>query len=308
VDLAAVKEAPPCELARCAIAAARNAHGLVEDAELLSGAGRLARAYSLAGLAVEEVGKAGHLGALAAMPENVRAEAPVARMLEWHQMKLVYGQLISEVPFGANTGVAARLGITPLSKVAEFLASAMASAQDMDRLKQLGLYVDMDQSGHIREPSEVTVAEVRAQLDRARQAARAANALLNPGAPGRLANPAPVGVEFSRSLVSAFGQTRHSRSPEAAADILLNAACELHGTSAGVVNRSCHYDISALTSTSLVKLPDANVTMARFDKQERCRAERTRSHAVPGIPPLESQRRPTAVGLYSFNDGGAAAS
>jgi AbiV family abortive infection protein len=56
VDLGAVKDAPPRELARGSVAAARNACGLVEDAELLSGAGRLARAYSLAGLAVEEVG------------------------------------------------------------------------------------------------------------------------------------------------------------------------------------------------------------------------------------------------------------
>ena len=89
--LRAVKEAPVRVLARGAVAAARNARGLVQDAELLSGAGRLARAYSLAGLAVEEVGKAGSLAALAAMPENLRARAPVGRMLEWHQMKLVAG-------------------------------------------------------------------------------------------------------------------------------------------------------------------------------------------------------------------------
>ena len=50
------------ELARGAVAAVRNARGLVEDAELLSGAGRVARAYSLAGLSVEKVGKAGSPG------------------------------------------------------------------------------------------------------------------------------------------------------------------------------------------------------------------------------------------------------
>jgi hypothetical protein len=89
VDLAAVKDAPPWELARGCVAAARNARGLVEDAELLSGADRLARAYSLAGLAVEEVGKAGALAILAAMPKNLRARAPVGRMLDWHQLKLL---------------------------------------------------------------------------------------------------------------------------------------------------------------------------------------------------------------------------
>ena len=77
-----MKDAPERALARGAVAAARNAHSLLEDAELLSGAGRPARAYSLAGIAVEEVGKACSLAALAAMPEMVRARAPVGRMLE----------------------------------------------------------------------------------------------------------------------------------------------------------------------------------------------------------------------------------
>src|SRR5216684_5311969 len=186
MDLAAVKDAPVRELARGAVAAARNARGLVQDAELLSGAGRLARAYSLAGLAVEEVGKAGSLATLAAMPENLRARAPLGRMLEWHQWKLVAGQLIAAMPFSAP-GVAARFVTMPVSEVAEILDSAQASAQDADRLKQRGLYVDVDRSGHVREPSEVTTAEVRVQLDRARRAASAANAL-HLGAPLWLAD------------------------------------------------------------------------------------------------------------------------
>jgi AbiV family abortive infection protein len=228
VDLAAVKGAPALVLARGSVAAARNARGLAEDAELLSGAGRIARAYSLAGLAVEEVGKAGSLAALAAMPENVRARAPVGRMLEWHQWKLVEGQLIAAVPFGAP-GVAARFTTMPLSEVADILDNAQASAQDVDRLKQRGLYVDVDRSGQIREPSEVTAAEVRVQLDRARRAASAANALLDPGAPLRLANPGAAAIEFSRALVSAYAEAGHHRSPEAAADVLLNAASKLQG-------------------------------------------------------------------------------
>ena len=109
-------------------------------------------------------------------------------MLEWHQMKLVAGQLIAAVPFGVP-GVAARFVTMPLSEVAEILDNAQASAQDVDRLKQRGLYVDVDRSGHVREPSEVTAAEVRVQLDRARRAASAATALLDPSAPLWLANP-----------------------------------------------------------------------------------------------------------------------
>jgi AbiV family abortive infection protein len=140
---------------------------LVEDAELLSGAGRLARSYSLAGLAVEEVGKAGSLATLAAMPEKLRARAPVGRMLEWHQMKLVAGHLVAADPFAAP-GLATRFVTMPLSDVAHILDDAQAFAEDENRLKQRGLYVDVDRSGQVRQPSEVTAAEVREQLDRAR--------------------------------------------------------------------------------------------------------------------------------------------
>ena len=228
MNLAAVKEAPVRVLATACAAAAMNARGLVEDAELLSGAGRQARAYSLAGLAVEEVGKAGSLAALAAMPENVRARAPVGRMLEWHQMKLVAGQLVAAVPFSAP-GMATRFVTMPVSEVAEVLDDAQAFAQDADRLKQRGLYVDVDRSGHIREPSEVTPAELREQLARAQRAASAASPLLDPSAQLWLASNEASAVEFSCALVSAFGETRHARTPEAAADVLRNTATKIHG-------------------------------------------------------------------------------
>jgi hypothetical protein len=162
------------------------------------------------------------------MPENVRARAPLGRMLEWHQLKLVAGMLIAAVPFGVP-GVAARFVTMPLREVAEILDSAQASAQDVDRLKQRGLYVDVDRSGRVREPSEVTAAEVRVQLDRARRAASAATALLDPSAPALLANPGAANVEFSRAVVSAFGETRLARSAEAAADVLRNTASRLRG-------------------------------------------------------------------------------
>jgi AbiV family abortive infection protein len=174
------------------------------------------------------VGKAGSLATLAAMPENVRARAPVGRMLEWHQMKLVAGEVIAAMPFSAPA-LAARFVTMPVSEVAEILDSAQAFARDVDRLKQRGLYVDVDRSGQVREPSEVTAADVRDQLDRARRAAAAANALLDPGAPLWLANPAAETVEHSRALVSAFAETGHARSPEAAADVLLNTARKLQG-------------------------------------------------------------------------------
>jgi AbiV family abortive infection protein len=226
VDLGAVKEAPARALARGAVAAARNARDLVEDAELLSGAGRQARAYSLAELAVEEVGKAGSLAALAAMPANVRARAPVGRMLKWHQMKLVAGELVAAVPFHAP-GLATTFVTMPVSEVAEILDQAQEFGQDIDRLKQRGLYVDVDRNGHVREPSEVTAAEVREQIDRARRAASAVSAMLDPIALHWLANPEPAAVEFSCALVSAFNGAGPARTPEAAADVLRNTAAKL---------------------------------------------------------------------------------
>ena len=232
MHLGAVKEAPPLALACGAAAAARNARGLVEDAELLSGAGRLARAYSLAGLAVEEVGKADSLVGLAAMPENLRARAPVRRMLQWHQLKLVSGELTAAMPISRpdNPPSMATLFVTmPLSEFGGILDQAQAFAEDADRLKQRGLYVDVDRSGQIREPCEVTAAEVRVQLDRARRAALAVDALLDPSAPLWLAKPDAVGAEVSRAVVSAFGEAGSARSPQAAADVLRNAVAKLRG-------------------------------------------------------------------------------
>jgi AbiV family abortive infection protein len=230
MDLAAVKDAPALVLARGSAAAARNACGLVEDAELLSVSGRIARAYSLAGLAVEEVGKAGSLATLAAMPENLRARAPLGRMLEWHQMKLVTGQLIAAVPFRAP-GVPAKFVTTPLSELTGILDNARACAEDVDRLKQRGLYVDVDRSGRVREPSEAAADELSKQLDLARRAACATNALLDPSAPQWLANPGADAVEFSRALVSTCCEMGLGlvRSPEAAADVLLNTATKILG-------------------------------------------------------------------------------
>jgi AbiV family abortive infection protein len=229
VDLAAVKDASARELAQASAAAARNARGLADDAELLSGAGRLARASALAGLAVEEVGKACALVSLSAMPEKLKAQAPVGGMLEWHQMKLIAGELRAALPSGPPPTMFARLAVMPLDDVACMLDDAQAFALDADRLKQRGLYVDFDRTGQIRQPSQVTAAQVREQLDRAQQAASAVDPLLDSGAPGWLADQGEAAVEFSRALVSAFPEVGHRRSAEAAADVLLSAAAKLQG-------------------------------------------------------------------------------
>jgi len=220
VHLGAVKAASPPQLAACAIAAARNAQGLLQDAELLAGAGRPARAYSVGVLAVEECGKAAYLTALAAIPENLRAQAPVGRMLEWHQMKLVGGLLLAVLPFD---GMASGVAVIPADELARRLRILDEPADKADRLKRRGFYVDLDRSGRIREPSEVTGAEVASQLRRARQAAASVGVLLAADAHPRIANPPAEGVELAQELVSEVSAAGHSRTPKAAADAMLRA-------------------------------------------------------------------------------------
>jgi len=83
--------------------------------------------------------------------------------------------------------------------------------------------VDMDRSGRIRDPSELTAAHVPEQLYWARRAASATGQLLEPGMSALFANPDADRIEYSRALVSGFTEAGRSRSPEAAANVRLNA-------------------------------------------------------------------------------------
>ena len=197
MDLRAVKASTQPELAACAIAAARNARGLLADAELLAGAGRTGRAYSVAVLAVEECGKAMDLTALAVMPPRLRARAPLGRMLQWHQLKLVGGLLIAVLPIGSVGSKVSAMSADELAHIARILD---APADEADRLKRRGFYVDIDGNGRLREPSEITESELASQLGRARQAtASGISLLLGPDVHARLANPPAAAVELIRS-------------------------------------------------------------------------------------------------------------
>ena len=222
MDLRAVKAARRTELSACAVAAARNANGLLHDAEVLARSGCAARAYSLAALAVEECGKAACLCALAVMPKTLRTRAPVGRLLEWHQLKQVGGLLIAVVTLDAP-GFAPKLAAMPAARARQILCSLNVPADEADRLKRRGLYVDMDRAGRIREPSEITDAEVTSQLARARQATHSAGWLLGPQAQARLAHPPAEAVEFARALVTALTQAGRARTPEVAVDVVLDA-------------------------------------------------------------------------------------
>jgi AbiV family abortive infection protein len=233
VDLRAIKAASRSELTACAIAAARNSQGLLHDAEMLAGSGSTPRAYSLAVLAVEESGKAIWLAALAVLPQKVKARAPVGRMLQWHQLKQAAGLLVAAVTIEAP-GTAAKLAAMPATQLTQVMSSLSVPAEEADRLKRRGLYVDMDPSGRIREPSEITEAEVNSQLARARQAAASAGLLLGPDAEARIANPPAEAIEFMRALVTALTQVRYDRTPEAAAEVMRNAVRKLKNSTAAI--------------------------------------------------------------------------
>lgn len=231
MDLAAIKAAGRAELSACTLAAARNGLGLLRDAELLAASGSAGRAYALAALAVEECGKALSLTALAVLPRTVRMQAPVGRMLEWHQLKQVGGLLVAAVPIDPP-GLAAKLAAMPAAQAAQILTALSVPADEADRLKRRGLYVDMDRAGRIREPSEITEAELASQLERARQAGASAALMLGPEAQARVANPPPEVVELASALVSVIIEAGNGRTPEAAARIVLDAVGKLRDSMA----------------------------------------------------------------------------
>jgi AbiV family abortive infection protein len=225
MDLATVKAAANQDLVACAVAAAANAQSVVDDAELLALADRRARACFLAELAVEEVGKALSLMALSLLPEKLKGQAPVRRMLEWHELKLVGGLLIALTPPGETP--ARRLAGMSADELAQIMDKSKVLAMDESRLKQRGLYVDMDSRGCITQPADVTEAEVSDQLTHARQAVSSARALLDPRAPARLATPPAEAFELAHALASALTKAASTRTPEAAADAMFKAVTRL---------------------------------------------------------------------------------
>jgi AbiV family abortive infection protein len=194
--------------------------------------GCAARACSLAALAVEECGKAAGLTALAVLPRRVRTRAPAGRMLEWHQLKQLGGLLLAAVP-PDMPGTVPKLAAMPAAQARQILSALNAPADEADRLKRRGLYVDMDRNGRIREPSEITAAEATSQLAQARQAAASASVLLGPQTQARLANPPAAAIKLARALVRELAQPGNDRTPWAAADAVMNAVNTLHEAAEG---------------------------------------------------------------------------
>src|SRR5215467_1038773 len=89
----------------------------------------------------------------------MREHAPVAKMLNWHALKQVTGQLMAAVPVRPSL-VAATLLDLPAAQVDQALKDIEQSADEADLLRRRGLYVDISADGGIYEPRQVTEADL----------------------------------------------------------------------------------------------------------------------------------------------------
>jgi len=90
----------------------------------------------------------------------------------------------------------------------------------------------MGPSGRIRQPSEITEAEVTSQFVRSRQATASAGMLLDPEVQARIARPPAEAIELCGALASALTRAGYTRTPEAAADVILDAVRKFQTTMA----------------------------------------------------------------------------
>jgi AbiV family abortive infection protein len=219
VDLQAIRACDADLIAAAAAAAAENASDLVDGAEVLARSRHGAQACSLAALATEESGKAIGLTALAGMPQSVRARAPLGRMLGWHALKQVTGQLVAVIAVRPSA-IAATLLDLPEDDVDEVLIEAGDDAEEADRLRRAGMYVDISRAG-IRAPEQVTGAEVADRLARARQAAAATTVLQDHRERALISDPSDNVKALTKSAVDAITTADQSRrTPKGAAQVI----------------------------------------------------------------------------------------
>jgi AbiV family abortive infection protein len=226
VDVAVLK-ARRNQQATYAVAAARNAAALLGSAEVLASAGRFAPAYSLAAFSVEECGKAAGLAALAALPRTKRVRAALGRLAGWHQLKMI-GGLMTSVITSEEPGGAAKLARMTATQAAEIVNYLAVPAEEADRLKRRGLYVDMDRNGRVSEPSEITREDLSEQLARTQKAVSSVAILLTPEGHERLEHPRAEMITLASGVVDAVSEAGGRRTPEDAVGVLLEAVRRLH--------------------------------------------------------------------------------
>jgi len=194
----------------CAAAVAGNARGLLDDAEFLLGAGRWARAYSMAVLAAEEWGKAISVLTLSFLSQGFRSGMradDLRGLLTQHEVKNAGADLVclvdAELP-----GVAGR--VAGMSGLADELSAVAARAGDANAAKQRGLYADLLADGSLSLPSSVSEDEARRMIGRARDVAESAAMFDDPDAVAVFASlpDEAEGVAFFESVVTSMLASR----------------------------------------------------------------------------------------------------
>jgi AbiV family abortive infection protein len=140
-----------------ALAAARNARRLLDDADLLLRRGRWPSAYSLAVLAFEEAGKAWLCVIAMMVPGDVRPDWPYGDLITRHVDKLMAAHVMAHIFASASTGQDVIASLTDIGGSLEELA------REHNQAKQRGLYADLV-DGTVWEPAEITKDEARRML------------------------------------------------------------------------------------------------------------------------------------------------
>ena len=93
-------------------------------------------------------------------------------------------------------------------------------ADESDRLKRAGLYVDMEAGGRISEPPEITADEAAGSVGLARQATTSAGGLILASQfQAWLADPPAEALDISEDLVTTLTEA-DARTPDAAANVI----------------------------------------------------------------------------------------
>jgi AbiV family abortive infection protein len=137
-----------------ALAAARNARRLLDDAELLLKRGRWPSAYSLAVLAFEEAGKAWMCVIAMMVPDDVRPEWPYGELITKHVDKLMAAHVMAHMLASASKGEDVIASLVDVGENLEELA------REHNQAKQRGLYADL-LDGTVWDPVSVTKDEAR---------------------------------------------------------------------------------------------------------------------------------------------------
>ncbi len=133
------------QLARLAYEAMKHASEGMTEAEGMLTRERWHWAFSTATLAIEEIGKAALCLAALGMPEDVRALMPFGAAFTDHKTKIAGARLILTI-FGSNSPPPAFETITE---------NIEASARATHQMRLHGMYVNYDDNGDLRLPSEV---------------------------------------------------------------------------------------------------------------------------------------------------------